>query len=196
MLMSANDGKARDPTLRRIADARERARRNFSMGFNCSECVTEALLGELVPALPPDTWKLSTGFGGGIGLYGDTCGALVGAVLAVGAVHGRSALPEGDTRQDVLAASRRQLYSDPGLYRLFNRLPNWFQQRHGSTLCRELTARWHDKWLCKEHALFCREIISDTAGFAASLMLLSKREISELRFGRIVERMDSASLDG
>ena len=176
-----------------IECARERARSNFSRGFNCAECVAEALLAELVPDLPADTWRLSTGFGGGIGLYGDTCGALVGATLAVSAVHGRSALPEAEAKQEMLSASRRQLYTDPGLYRIFNQLPNWFRERHRCTQCRELTARWQSDWLCKEHALFCREIITDTAGFAANLMLLSEEEVRALRFGRIVERLEDVA---
>ncbi len=29
---------------------------------------------------PKDILKMSTGFGAGLGLYGDTCGALIGAV--------------------------------------------------------------------------------------------------------------------
>jgi len=76
-----------------IERAQQHARRNFSLGFNCAECVAEALPEELASDVPPDTWKLSTGLGGGIRLYGDTCGALVGAALAVSAVYGRSALP-------------------------------------------------------------------------------------------------------
>jgi len=177
----------------RIEDAKQRARRNFSSGFNCAECVAEALLGELASDLPLDAWKLSTGFGGGIGLYGDTCGVLAGAAMAVGAVHGRSDLPEAETRQDVLDASRRQLYTDPGLYRIFNQLPNWFRDRYGCTQCRELTARWHGDWLCREHALFCREIITEAAGFAAQLMLLTDQEVRTLQFGQTVEQTDPAS---
>lgn len=179
----------------RVERATQRARHNFSMGFNCGECVAEALLGELVPRLPEDTWKLATGFGGGIGLYGDTCGALIGAVLSVSAVHGRCALPEADTHQGVLAASRRQLYTEPGLYRIFNQLPNWFREHYDSTLCRELTACWHDDWLCRDHALFCRDVIAKTAGAAAQLILLGESDIGELQFGRTVERMDVASTD-
>ena len=171
----------------RLDAAKQRARRNFSLGFNCAECVAEALLGELASDGFRDAWKVSTGFGGGIGLYGDTCGALVGGVLAVGAVHGRSRLPAGETEQGVLDASRRQLYTDPGLYRIFNQLPNWFRERFGHTTCRKLTARWYGEWLCKEHALFCREIITDTAGFAASLMLLTEQDVRGLRFVHTVE---------
>ena len=193
--VSATEGGMDDHVQMKLEAARQRARRNFSMGFNCGECVAEALLGELVPGVSPDTWKLSTGFGGGIGLYGDTCGALIGAVLAVGAIHGRSCLPEAEARQDVLAASRRQLYVNPGLYRIFNQLPNWFQERYGHTLCRELTAQWRNDWLCREHTLFCREVITDTAGFAANLMLLPEAEVRALRFGNVVEHIHAASTD-
>jgi ADP-ribosylglycohydrolase len=34
-----------------------------------------------------------TGFGGGGGHFGDTCGALVGAMAALGAVYGRREVP-------------------------------------------------------------------------------------------------------
>jgi hypothetical protein len=51
-----------------------------------------------------------TGFGGGGGLFGDTCGALVGAMASLGAVYGRREIP-ADRR-----AAREQLYGQPGLY--------------------------------------------------------------------------------
>jgi C_GCAxxG_C_C family probable redox protein len=173
-----------------IERARQRARANFSTGYNCAECVAEAVLATLDTGLPVGSWKLATGFGGGIGLYGDTCGALTGAVLAVSAVHGRSTLPEGKTRQDALILSRRQLYEDPGLYRIFNQIPNWFFRQYGHTLCRDLTAKWRDDWLCREHALFCREIITEAAGLAVTLMRLTSDDLRLLPFGRTVEQLD------
>lgn len=174
----------------KIEEAKQCARDNFSSGYNCAECVAEAVFSAIDTGLPPDIWKLATGFGGGIGLYGDTCGALAGAVLAVGAVHGRSTLPEGEDRPDTIAKSRQQLYVNPGLYRVFNRIPNWFLEHYGHTLCRELTVRWHTDWLCREHALHCREIITETAGLAARLMLLDSDELSSLTFGTTVERLE------
>ena len=173
----------------RIECARQRARENFSSGYNCAECVAEAVFATLDTGLPADSWKLATGFGGGIGLYGDTCGALAGAILAVSAVHGRSTLPKGENRRDTLALSRRQLYVEPGLYRVFNQIPNWFLKQYGHTLCRELTAKWHADWLCREHALFCREIITEAAGMAAKLMLMSPDELCSLTFGRTAEQL-------
>lgn len=172
-----------EETVERV---RQRARRNFSRGYNCAEAVFEALLGELDLDLPPDAVRLATGFGGGVGLYGDTCGAVTGAVLAVSAVRGRRALPDGEVRE-AASKSKEQLYGRPGLYRIFNQLPNRMAQKYGSTLCRDLTAQWHGDWLCREHALSCREIITDAAGIAADLVLADEEEVAGRPFGANVE---------
>jgi len=61
----------------------------FDKGFNCAESTLLALAdyfkinNTLVPAV-------ASGFGGGIGRYGEVCGAVSGAVMALGAVHGRN----------------------------------------------------------------------------------------------------------
>src|SRR5512137_3133821 len=101
----------------KIEEIRQRARKNFSLGYNCAECVTEAVLSLVDTGLPEDVKKLATGFGGGIGLYGDTCGALVGAVMAVSAVHGREGLPEGADPKEQAMKSKAQFYGKPGVYR-------------------------------------------------------------------------------
>ena len=105
----------------KIEEIRQRARKNFSLGYNCAECVTEAVLSLVDTGLPPSVKKVATGFGGGIGLFGDTCGALAGAVMAVSAVHGRDSLPEGADQKDVAMKSKAQFYGKPGVYRIFNR---------------------------------------------------------------------------
>ncbi|MFC1834740.1 C-GCAxxG-C-C family protein [Thermodesulfobacteriota bacterium] len=172
-----------------IEEIKQRARKNFSLGYNCAECVTEAVLTLVDTGLPPEVKKLATGFGGGIGLYGDTCGALAGGVMAVSAVHGRESLPEGDDRKDVAVKSKKQLYGNPGLYRLFNQLPNSLREKYGDTLCREITKMWHDSWLCREHALHCREIITDIAGIAAELILSERDDLASRPFGKNVENL-------
>ncbi len=172
----------------KIEEIRQRARKNFSKGYNCAECVTEAVFSLVDTGLPPGVKKVATGFGGGIGLYGDTCGALVGAVIAVSAVHGRSDLPEGEGKEAAMK-SKEQLYGRPGLYRLFNQIPNRFKEKAGKTLCRELTVAWQDSWLCKDHALFCRELITEAAGIAADLILSDKNELAAKSFGENVEKL-------
>ena len=51
----------------KIEAIRQRARKNFSLGYNCSECVMEAVLSLVETGLPPEVKKLATGFGGGVG---------------------------------------------------------------------------------------------------------------------------------
>lgn len=104
-----------------------------------------------------------TGFGAGMGHFGDTCGALVGGIAALGAVYGRREIPASPK------ASNEQMLGSPGLYRLFNRLPNEFKKRFSSTQCRLLTAQWRKNWLCRDHVLFCRNLVIEMAGLAAEM---------------------------
>lgn len=171
-----------------IEQIRQRARKNFSMGYNCAECVFEAVLSLTDTGLPREVLRVATGFGGGMGLFGDTCGAVSAAVLAVSAVHGRSALPAGE-RKEAARKAADELYGKPGLYRLFNQIPNRLKARYGHTLCRELTAKWKDAWLCRDHALACRELITDAAGIAAELVLADKAAACSLAFGENVENL-------
>ena len=173
---------------------KKRARKNFTLGYNCAECVVEAVLNEIDTGLPPEVKKVATGFGGGVGLFGDTCGAITGAVIAVGAVHGRSALPEGEERE-AAKKSANQLYGKPGLYRLFNQIPNRVKDKYGFTLCRELTAKWQESWLCREHALHCREIITDAAAIAAELIMMEREVASSRPFGSNVENLKEPDAD-
>ena len=172
-----------------VERVRQRARKNFSLGYNCSETVFEALLGEMDLDLPTDALRLATGFGGGVGLYGDSCGAITGAVLALSAVYGRRSLPEGDDPKEVALKSKEQFYGRPGLYRMFNQIPNRIGEKYGSTLCRELTKKWQNDWLCREHALSCREIMMDAAGIAAELALSDRKELMNRDFGKNVENL-------
>lgn len=179
----------------KIEAIKERARKNFSKGYNCAECILEAVLTLGETGLSKETLKLATGFGGGVGLFGDTCGALTGAVLAVGAVHGREGLPKGDDPKAVMKQAAKQLYGKPGLYRLFNQLPNEMKERYGHTLCREICEQWQDTWLCREHALHCREIITDMAHFAATLIFGNSEEILSKPFGQNVENLKDNQAD-
>ena len=146
-----------------IAEAKARARANFKTGLNCAESVFEAVLSQIDTGLPNEIMCVMTGFGGGGGHFGDTCGALVGAMAVLGAVYGRRAVP-ADAK-----TAREELHGTPGLYRLFNRLPNEFTQRFGSTQCRLLTSQWRTTWHCKDHLLFCRNLVIEAAGLAASM---------------------------
>jgi len=146
-----------------VAAVKEKAKANFKTGMNCAECVFEAVISQLDTGLPHETMCVMSGFGGGGGLFGDTCGALVGAMAALGTVYGRRDIPTD------FKSAKEQLYGTPGLYRLFNRLPNEFKKRFGSTQCRLLTSQWRKTWLCRDHALFCRNLVMEMAGMAAEM---------------------------
>lgn len=94
----------------------------FASGFNCAESVALAVcqaLGLDTSLLP----RMATGFGGGIAGSGATCGALVGAIMAVGLMYGRNT-PEDDRRRP---------------YAISQRIYSAFEQEMGSTQCRQLT---------------------------------------------------------
>lgn len=173
----------------KITTVKDRARKNFSKGYNCAECVMEAVLECVDTGLPRETLKVATGFGGGVGLFGDTCGAIAGGIMALSAVYGRCELPEDENRKAAMKKASRELYGNPGLYRLFNQLPNMVKDKYGATLCREIAAKWKDQWLCREHALHCREIITDVAEFVAGLIHADKAEICSKPFGSNVENL-------
>ena len=71
-------------------------------------------------------------------------------------------------------------------------LPNRIAEKYGSTLCRELTKKWQDEWLCREHALSCREIMTDAAGIAAEMVLADREEMMGRPFGSNVEHLVDA----
>ena len=177
------------PDQNKIDEIKENSKRIFSAGYNCSECVVKAVFSAVDTGLPNDAIKIATGLGGGAGLYGDTCGAITGAIIAVSAVHGRSSLPDGTDRKDIAVKAKKQLYEKSGLYRIFNQIPNRIHDKYNQTLCRELTKKWHSEWLCRDHALFCRQLIIDCAEIAGELILASPEKLSSLSLGSNVENL-------
>lgn len=69
--------------------ARKCAQENIRSGLNCSESVLNALLRAKIIDFPEEATALASGLNGGVGSAGYTCGALSGAMIALGAVHGR-----------------------------------------------------------------------------------------------------------
>lgn len=101
--------------------AGKRARELFLSGLNCAESVLSAgmehldVTGDWIP-------RVASGFGTGIGLTGQTCGAISGVVIASGWVLGRNG---PDEKPDML-------------YEVGGRLMRDFTDRFGTTLCRHL----------------------------------------------------------
>ena len=74
-------------------DAGKDAIANFNEGFNCAESVAKALC-EALGLDVKCAVKAATPFGGGVGGRGYLCGAVTGAVIALGLCKGRGAEEE------------------------------------------------------------------------------------------------------
>ena len=95
----------------------------FESGCQCAQSVFVALCDE-TGLSEEDALALSASFGGGIGRMRETCGALCGLLMALGATLGR--FPQGDG-----AAKDRH-------YRLVQYAAAQFKRRNGSVNCYEL----------------------------------------------------------
>lgn len=91
--------------------------------FNCAQAVAYALAEE-VGADPEAMYVLSEGFGAGMGTTSETCGAISGAIFALGQLNSAGTAASGTTKAST--------------YRLVRELVNGFQEMNGTTICREL----------------------------------------------------------
>jgi C_GCAxxG_C_C family probable redox protein len=98
----------------------ETAADTFSRSFNCSQAVFSTFASKL--GLDEATaLKLASPFGAGFARRGEVCGAVTGALLALGLAHGADT-PAG---KDLI-------------YRLSQEFMRKFEEEHSSILCREL----------------------------------------------------------
>ena len=94
----------------------------FSQNFNCSQSVFSAFAARF--GLDRETaLKLASPFGGGVARRGEVCGAVTGALLALGLARGAE-----------LPAGKEEIYR---LSQVFMRL---FEEKHKTVLCRDLIA--------------------------------------------------------
>ncbi len=95
----------------------------FQQGFSCSQAVCAAHAPSL--GLSRDmALKVAAGFGGGLARHGEVCGAVTGAIMAIG-------LKTGSIEAADIAAKEKT-------YAMTHQAIEQFKDRHGSILCREL----------------------------------------------------------
>jgi C_GCAxxG_C_C family probable redox protein len=126
--------------------------------YNCAESVLLAAaerLRKCTPSIP----CIASAFGGGMGRKGSVCGALTGALMALGLVYGRSK-PTDDKEK---------------IYGLTRALYDGFTKKFGSPLCSELidcdlsTADGREKYhklnvrelKCRDYVSFCGETLAE-----------------------------------
>lgn len=98
------------------------AERIFLNGGNCSQAVCASLAAK-VGLKQEDAMRIGCGFGGGMRMA-ETCGAVTGAIMALGARYGNADLANLDGKQVTYAKVQEFLTR--------------FRKAHGTTCCREL----------------------------------------------------------
>ena len=97
----------------------------FKSGYICAEAVSKVVLSKM----NFDVNKIcgvATGFGGGIARQGQTCGALTGGVISIGAV-----INDGFRKPDQEEIKEKVYNKVEGLF-------NNFEKEFGSTICHNL----------------------------------------------------------
>ncbi len=97
-----------------------KAKARFEESYSCSQ----ALFSTFAPDLGIDeenALKIASAFGGGMSRHGEVCGAVTGALMALGLKYGSSA---SDSEEKIREASQT--------------LMRRFEEKNGALLCREL----------------------------------------------------------
>lgn len=92
----------------------------FEEGCSCAQAVF-SVYAEEFGIDRPTAMKLSAGFGGGMGMLAETCGAVTGAFMVLGLRHGGE---DNGARQKA--------------YQMVREFATRFTARHGSLLCKDL----------------------------------------------------------
>ena len=95
----------------------------FKEGFNCSQAVFSVI----APRFGLDreiAARTASAFGGGMARRGEVCGAVTGAIMAIGLARG-GGRPDRKNEKDAAYAAAREFMRR-------------FEERNGSVLCREL----------------------------------------------------------
>jgi len=130
---------------------RRNAYHYMEIGYHCSEAILLALGERYLKQVNPLVLRLSTPFAGGVGgTHLETCGALTGGILLIGALYGRA---DGQTNDDgclALAAAFRDR----------------FQKEFGYTTCQTLK----DNWVGKAGQPDCKTLTERAAGLLIEIL--------------------------
>ncbi len=124
---------------KRLELMKENALYYFSNGLNCAESVFKAYLDSDDGTKDSELVALASGFGGGFDATKcNTCGALVGACLAVGMTKGRKNPLEHPTYEE------RRAQLDKQVNPVFRNMSNQFREEFKSTTCGEMCGMFED----------------------------------------------------
>lgn len=137
----------------------DEALRIHQCGFNCSQAVLGAYCEDLGLDLGLG-YRISAGFGGGM-RKGEVCGAVTGAIMALGLRYGH--FIEGDTEGKNMIAAKTQAFNQR------------FEEMNGSLICKELLG--YNSSIEEERALIVEKGLFDTVcpkAITDAVMILEK----------------------
>lgn len=155
---------------------------NFKNGLNCAESVYDALIRSGSLKAAPETRAMAIGFGGGMGLTGNACGALSAAIMANGATYGRS--DPWSVDPEVRGEEVRGRY-----YRRYNKLVHDFEQANKGISCRDICKPYGD-WHSKERRVMCMKMVGATAAMAYDYLNMPQEEAFALPYGENMGGME------
>ena len=148
---------AKDKSLDELmALADELGRNYFRQGLNCAECVLRTFMDIYECNVPDEVICMATGFGGGMGHTKNTCGAITGAVLALGLLKGRRE-PFGPKEE--MGARVKHLQGE--IYPVFGGMIEEMEGHFGTLICKEMAQQFEDfdskprKKNCMETIAYC-----------------------------------------
>lgn len=128
----------------------EKANQNHEKGYNCAQSVFCAFA-DLLGLDEETAYRISEGFGSGMGGRLETCGALTGAYMVLSMKNSDGKLGSKATRMDT--------------YKLIKQLTSEFEGKNGSALCKELKGVTTGKILRS-----CPGCVEDAARMTAKML--------------------------
>ncbi|MHB9004654.1 MAG: C-GCAxxG-C-C family protein [Coriobacteriia bacterium] len=120
----------------------------YEAGFHCGESVVKAVNEVAGHPLPPEVFRMASGFCEGISGSRCTCGALAGGVMALGILGGRESADEAwQPVWDATTTLRRNFFHD-----------------QGSTECDPISER-HGGMRHPQRWAHCTDLVGRTAGW-------------------------------
>jgi len=135
------------------------AQERFAKGFNCAQAVFSAYASEF--GLDDEyALKLASPFGGGIARHGQVCGAVTGALMALGLKSGTATL---ETKDEA--------------YKTAEVFIQRFEELHGTIVCRELLgydlSKLDELQTAREQGVFtsaCPVFVNNAAELVAEIL--------------------------
>ena len=140
--------------------AEDTAKGYFRQGLNCTECVLRTYMDLYETGLSDEALCMASGFGGGIGHTKNMCGAISGAIMALGLAKGRKN-PFGPKEE--MGQRIHQLQNE--VYPVFAELVGEVEADYGTLICREMSKPFGD-FDSKPRKKNCMQIIGYCAALA------------------------------